>query len=56
LNSEGFDGSVNVKLSKLLREQQLHSRQFIDYLGGYKGKNYNPVRKVQYTEDKTWYI
>lgn len=56
LNSEGFDGSTSIQLSKLLREQQLHSRQFVDYLGGYKGKFYNAARKVYYSDGKTWYV
>lgn len=50
VNSEGFDGSVNVKLSKLTRELQLHSRYYTDYLGGYYGKHYDPWRKAPYME------
>lgn len=50
VNNEGFDGSVNVKLSKLTRELQLHGKYYTDYLGGYYGKKYNPWRKAPYME------
>lgn len=52
VNSKNFEGSVNVKLSKLVREMQLHSRYYTDYLGGYKGRHYNKWRKARYLPDK----
>ena len=46
LNIDVFgSNNMNVKLSKLLKEQMLHSRYYVDYFGSTYGEHYNPWRK-----------
>ena len=45
IKNKEFEGSVNIKLAKLLKAQMLHSRYWTDYLGGYYGRYYDPRLK-----------
>ncbi len=48
-NSKDFiGGAMSNKMAKLTKEMQMHSRYYVDYLGDYKGKNYNRLREYQY--------
>ena len=48
VNSKDWCGKLSVKLAKLCKEQQLHSRYYTDYMGDYKGLLYNRKREYSY--------
>lgn len=48
IKNKEFENSITVQLAKLLKEQQLHSRYYMDYFGGHYGKSWNPWRAAGY--------
>ena len=48
VNSKDWSGKISIKLAKLTKEMQLHSRYYVDYLGNYKAPHYNRLREYQY--------
>lgn len=48
VNSKDWCGKLSVKLAKLCKEQQLHSRYYTGYMGDYKGLLYNRKREYNY--------
>lgn len=48
VNSKDWSGKLSVELAKLCKEQQLHSRYYLSYMGDYKGLLYNRKREYNY--------
>lgn len=48
INSKDWGGKIDIRLAKLVKEQQLHSRYYLNQVGDIFGRGYNRKREYEY--------